>query len=324
MDRDGCAGQDRQFLGAELGGLIADPVLDEAFGRICAGGRTARGRMKRVRRNPGPRSGPSRARPSSSRDRRACPGACSSKAVPSGRSASPARDWYMAKTSRGLLRLVGAEAAGGVQDARRHVPAGARLQAISAGEVGDLVVALGKSRRHSRAGPSWCPGSGRRRCRENRRRGCSPAAGSSTPRACRAGRSASRRARRDGGRGGAARPGCRRTWSTSASAVLVPDPLADQCALELRDGVAQEERSVRRAVFEHDEAEALVRAVSGPLSAGVVEANQRSSMPPRLPPEGVVVVGVELDPPARDAEGARHPVGREAHDAFSLFQRSFG
>ena len=42
----------------------------------------------------------------------------------------------------GLLWLVGAQAAGGVEHARRNVPAGARLQAVGLGQVGDLVVAL--------------------------------------------------------------------------------------------------------------------------------------------------------------------------------------
>ena len=48
----------------------------------------------------------------------------------------------MAEDIAGPLRFVGAEAARRVQQARRHVPAGARLQAIGLGQIGDAVVAL--------------------------------------------------------------------------------------------------------------------------------------------------------------------------------------
>ena len=51
-------------------------------------------------------------------------------------------DWYMPKTSRAPLRLVGDQRSRSVQDARRHQPAGARLQAIGLAVVEDAVVAL--------------------------------------------------------------------------------------------------------------------------------------------------------------------------------------
>ena len=141
-DGHGAPGQDGQFLRAEGGGLVANPLLHIALGLHFVQ-RPHRPRLHETVRHEirvqvqfpvnhvqqmlqiAPFGG-----------RRVLPqqflrhhgGAC--------------QGLVHRKHVRSSLGLVGAQAAGGVQDSRRHVPTRSDVQPVRFGEAGDLVVAL--------------------------------------------------------------------------------------------------------------------------------------------------------------------------------------
>ena len=108
------------------------------------------------------------------------------------------------------------------------------------------------------------------------------------------------------------------------AAVGLPESVADEVAFELVDGVAEENSFQAAAVFEGDEGEAFVgageRAVVGRGGGGEPAFVDAAA----IAAQGVVVVGVEFDAPAGDAEGARDPGGGEAEDAAALFEGAGG
>ena len=94
--------------------------------------------------------------------------------------------------------------------------------------------------------------------------------------------------------------------------VRVPEARADDGPLQLADRVPQGHFLRPRTVFHDDEAQALVRAC---LWAVVSRRGRRE--PPlvdasAVAAQRVIIGGMELDSSARNAEGARHPVGRQA------------
>ena len=214
------------------------------------------------------------------------------------------------------LRLVGHQRAGRVQHARRHQPAGARLQAIRLAVVEDAVVALVPVvEAAARCRPWSCPAPGRRRCRGSCCRGRSAGVENNTTPVYPAARPWPP-ARCSGACGAGSGRGCRRTCCRPASACTCSRwPAPTSCApsrstasLSVNDPLAVVD----------DVAQAFVRRRA---SRWRPAWSRRTSVRRcrRDGRRGVNVLRRQLDAPAGHQERARHPGRRQPQQTLIRF-----
>ena len=104
------------------------------------------------------------------------------------------------------------------------------------------------------------------------------------------------------------------------AAVLFPESVANDLALEIVDRVAEQNLPGFAAVFEDDETESFVGRGQRPVVGGRRRGEPSLVDAAALAAESVIVIRVQLDPPARHAERTRHPRRREPQNSLPLLE----